>query len=169
MSGIRLTELFHKKIHNRRNFTCGEPALDRYLQQQSSQDVRRGLTALYVWSDENRQIIGYYTLSAADLPTDSVRQETLQALKYPTYKSIPAILIGRLALTVDRQGDGQSAGKLLMDALYRCLDLSEQLGAAGVVVNAKNERAIRFYRKYGFLTLQDSENTLFLPMKTIPL
>ena len=60
MSGIRLTELFNKKIHNRRNFTCGEPALDRYLQQQGSQDVRRGLTTLYVWSDDNRQIIGSY-------------------------------------------------------------------------------------------------------------
>jgi hypothetical protein len=36
-----------------------------------------------------------------------------------------------------------------------------------VVVDAKDEVANSFYRKYGFLELPDHPKRLFLPMKTV--
>jgi hypothetical protein len=54
-----------------------------------------------------------------------------------------------------------------MDALYRSLKLSEQVASTGVVVDAKDEAALAFYRKYGFIELPKVNRRLFLPMGTI--
>ncbi len=54
-----------------------------------------------------------------------------------------------------------------MSALGRSLDLRTQVGAIGVVVDAKDDTARAFYEHYGFLRFQDRPYRLFLPMKTI--
>jgi len=56
---------------------------------------------------------------------------------------------------------------LLLDALYRCLQQSKQVASAAVVVEAKDEAAKRFYERFGFLSLPETPNRLFLPIKTI--
>ena len=56
---------------------------------------------------------------------------------------------------------------MLLDALFRSFTLSEEsIGAMAVVVDPINEFAVRFYEKYGFERLPDSER-MFLPMNTI--
>jgi ribosomal protein S18 acetylase RimI-like enzyme len=40
-----------------------------------------------------------------------------------------------------------------MDALHRCLASSKQIASAAVIVDAKDESAVRFYEKYGFIAL----------------
>ena len=54
-----------------------------------------------------------------------------------------------------------------MDALYRSLKLSKQAASTGVVVDAKDEATLAFYRKYGFIELPKVNGRLFLPMGTI--
>jgi ribosomal protein S18 acetylase RimI-like enzyme len=88
----------------------------------------------------------------------------------PRYPEVPTVLLGRLA--VDHRYAGQGWGKtLVLDALRRCLAHYEQIAAAAVVVDAKDDSARLFYERCGFLRLLDSEdsheNRLFLPMKTI--
>jgi ribosomal protein S18 acetylase RimI-like enzyme len=56
---------------------------------------------------------------------------------------------------------------LLMDALHRSLDSSKQVASAGIIVDAKDESAATFYRKYGFIQLPKAEKRLFLPMGTV--
>ena len=56
---------------------------------------------------------------------------------------------------------------LLMDALRRSLTLSKQVASAAVIVDAKDNQAITFYRKYGFLELPSIARRLFLPMITV--
>ena len=56
---------------------------------------------------------------------------------------------------------------LLLDALYRCLQQSKLVASAAVVVDAKDEAAKRFYEHFGFLSLPETPNRLFLPIKTI--
>ena len=52
--------------HDRAAFSCGEPALDGYLQRQASQDIRRRVAQLFVaLGAAPGQIAGYYSLSAA--------------------------------------------------------------------------------------------------------
>jgi hypothetical protein len=54
-----------------------------------------------------------------------------------------------------------------MDALYRSHDLSRQIASAAIIVDAKDNRAVSFYRKYGFLDLPSVPGRLFLPMATV--
>ncbi|MEM6846403.1 MAG: hypothetical protein AAF632_29620, partial [Bacteroidota bacterium] len=76
------------------------------------------------------------------------------------------ILLGRLARDIKAKGTGLGE-HLLLDALFRSYTLSEQsIGAMAVVVDPINENAVKFYKKYGFEQLPDSEK-MFLPMNVI--
>jgi GNAT superfamily N-acetyltransferase len=153
------------RSHDRAAFTCGVDSLDRYLQQQASQDIHRDLTVVYVLREpQSSTVIGLYTLSASSLePTDL--PENL-ARRLPRYPTLPAALIGRLAL--DSRYHGQGLGEhLLLDALHRCLTISEQMGTLAVLVDAKVDAARSFYERYGFQRFRDQPYKLFIPIKTI--
>jgi predicted GNAT family N-acyltransferase len=75
-------------------------------------------------------------------------------------------LIGRIAVDQSVQGQGLGAF-LLVDALRRSLQISEQVGIRAVEVDALDDSAKRFYLKFGFRSLLDDPRHLFLPMHEI--
>ncbi|HEX5414441.1 MAG TPA: GNAT family N-acetyltransferase [Chloroflexota bacterium] len=166
MSNDRFRFEVLSKDHNRTEFSCGVDELDRYFQQQAGQDQRRNLAVPHVLVDtrENR-IAGYYTLSSLSVLPGSVPSDASRRLA--RYSTVPTILLGRLA--VDRSYRGQGLGKLLlMDALRRSLEISnQQVGAWAVVVDAKDDQARSFYEHYGFIRFLDDAYRLFLPMATV--
>jgi GNAT superfamily N-acetyltransferase len=151
--------------HDRASFTCGVEPLDRYLHQQARQNVEQRVAAVFVLvSGDSGKLAGYYTLSSGvvlltDLPPDI-------ATRLPRYPQVPVILLGRLAIALDRQGQGLGE-VLLIDALRRAYQQSNQVGAMAVVVDAKDDRARSFYVRLGSRQLADDPNRLFLPMRTI--
>ncbi|WP_420810055.1 GNAT family N-acetyltransferase [Corallococcus macrosporus] len=85
--------------------------------------------------------------------------------------SFGAALLGRLA--VDRRAQGQMHGaRMLLDAFEKCLSASV-VGCAGVITDAKDENAFRFYKKHGFHPLQPTgvpeswPSRMFIPLKTV--
>ncbi|MBI3977405.1 MAG: GNAT family N-acetyltransferase [Chloroflexi bacterium] len=150
---------------NRTGFSCGVGALDRYFHRQAGQDQRRRVAAPYVLVDTStNDIVGYYTLSTLSIVPASLHPEV--ARKLPRYQAFPGILLGRVA--VDQRYHGQGFGRLLlMDALRRCLMISQQVGAMAVIVDAKDDAARSFYEHYGFVRFSDHEYRLYLPMSTI--
>jgi len=161
-----LTELLNAE-HNRKTFSCGKPLLDNYLYFQANQDIKRNLSACFVWNDTiTNRIKGYYTLSNNSIPLESVTERFRKKLP-PAYHSIPTTLLGRLA--VDNLFQGMQIGKLLLiDALKRSYELSKTIGSFAVIVDPIDDYAYTFYEKYGFISLLDSEK-MFLPMNTIQL
>ena len=155
-----------QKLHNRASFNSNTPLLDEYITKQASQDVKKDLSACYVLADEENSVLAYYTLSGNSIPQNELPTELVKKLRLPrSYTDVPAVLLGRLA--VDSREKGKRYGELmLMDALERCLNLSEQLGTLAVIVDPVNDEAAGFYLKYGFLKLRDSEK-MFIPMGTI--
>ena len=151
--------------HDRRGFECGEPSLDAYLRTQAGQDARRRASGVFVLVDtaEPTAIEGYYTLSAAGLAPGEV-PESARA-KLPRYPQVAATLIGRLAVSRSRQGQGLGA-LLLVDALRRAHASAATIGSVIVIVDALNESAAAFYTSFGFLRLPDSAR-LILPMKSV--
>ena len=151
-------------FHDRGAFSCGKPPLDVFLSTLVSQYEKRrlGRTYVAVRADEAR-IYGYYTLAAGAVSFQHLPAKTAKKLpKHP----VPVALLARLA--VDASLHGQGLGKLLlMDALQRCLDLSDQLGIHAVEVDAIDAEAKAFYIKYGFVPLLDNEFHLYLPMATV--
>lgn len=148
--------------HDRLAFSCGVDALDRYLQAQASQDVRRHIANCFIAAPSGTAIIaGYYTLAAASIPVLDLPEDVTKRL--PRYPVLPAALIGRLA--VDRQYRRRSlGGALLFDAIERALRAEPAVFA--VVVDAKDEDAASFYRHFGFMSFASRPLSLFLPVAT---
>ena len=151
--------------HDRDKFSCGKALLDNYFWHQAKQDVKRKLSACFVLIDKELKVIkGYYTLSSNSISNDLI-PETFTKRLPKSYLSIPTILLGRLA--IDKNFQGKGIGKiLLIDALKRCYDASDSIGAVAVIVDPLDKEAERFYEKFGFIKLPDSWK-MFLPMKTI--
>jgi GNAT superfamily N-acetyltransferase len=151
--------------HDRTEFACGVEELDRYLRERAGQDMRRRVSAAFVLLDSStRRVVGFYTLSGASIERGTLPADVSRPL--PRYRSIPAILLGRLA--ADERYRGQGLGSLvLIDALRRSLSSASQVGAFAVVVDAIDERARAFYEHYGFIRFHDDEQRLFLPLETI--
>ena len=162
MKGLRTEPL--DACHDRSGFRCGIAELDDYLVRQASQDVRRRVAAVFVMVAEERpgRIIGYYTLSSFAVRTTGRPESEIR--KLPRYPTTPATLIGRLARDVSEPGMG---GFLLADALKRILASASEVASALVVVEAKDQAAVAFYQKFGFIPCLDSPRKLFLPMRTI--
>ena len=152
------------KTHNRKSFECEEKLLSDYIQKQLSQDIKRRLAICFVAADSNNNVVGYYTLTSESLGIESIPEKYLK--RVPKNYNAPVILLGRLARYIKEKGTGIGE-HLLLDALFRSFTLSEEsIGAMAVVVDPINEFAVRFYEKYGFERLPDSEK-MFLPMNTI--
>ena len=134
-----------------------------YLHKQAGQDSRKRAAVPFIATTDG-QIAGYYTLSQYAIAVDAVPNEV--AKKLPKYPMVSVTLLGRLAVSTEFRGQGLGE-ILLMDALHRSLESSKQVASAGVVVDAKDEPAAAFYRKYGFIELPKIENRLFLPTETI--
>jgi predicted GNAT family N-acyltransferase len=150
--------------HDRAAFSCGVEALDSYLHKQAGQDARKRAAVPFVATADGKIIAGYYTLSQYAIQLDSVPDAV--AKKLPKYPMVSATLLGRLAVSAEFRG--RRVGEtLLMDALRRSLGLSKQAASTGVIVDAKDDSAISFYGKYGFLELPKVARRLFLPMGTI--
>jgi ribosomal protein S18 acetylase RimI-like enzyme len=149
--------------HDRAAFSCGEPALDAYLQRQASQDIRRRVAQVFVAvGDAAGKIVGYYSLSAASFEKDELPPALAKRL--PHYP-VPAAVLGRLA--IDREQQGHGLGEtLLVDAIRRVVRASTTIAVYAIIVDAKNERARVFYERYGFRTFASEPRRLFLPLET---
>ena len=152
------------KAHDRAAFSCGSEALDNYLKTQASQDIAKRVAACFVLTPGGKTVAGFYTLSQYSVDLVALPEEIVK--KLPKYPEVPATLVGRLAISERFRGQGLGEF-LLLDALYRCLQQSKQVASAAVVVDAKDEAAKRFYEHFGFLSLPETPNRLFLPIKTI--
>ncbi len=154
------------KNHQKSDFDCDNVLLNNYIQKQAKQDVNRDLSACYVLNAiENRIVLGYYTLSGNSIDRNDFPLELIQKMP-PSYTNLPTILLGRLA--VDKTEKGKGFGEiLLLDALKKCVDISETLGILAVIVEPLDENAIGFYQKYGFILIP-SNNKMFILIKTIP-
>lgn len=157
-----VVEQLKPKRHDREGFACGEPTLDAYLRQQAAQHHRAGISTTHVLVDDGdpARILGYYSLAAAQLLLTDLQEADRKHL--PTYP-VPAIRMGRLAVSASEQGKGHG-DYLLAHAVARSLGLREQLGVRVLLVDALHEDAARFYRAYGFREATANSHTLYLPL-----
>jgi GNAT superfamily N-acetyltransferase len=159
---VPLVELLDPKRHDRAGFVCGEPTLDAYLREQAAQHHRDDIATTHVLVDaaEPARVLGYYTLSAAQLLLTDLQEADRRRL--PRYR-VPAVRMGRLAVAAGEQGKGHGEF-LLTHVVARCLGVREQLGVRVLLVDALHDNAANFYRAYGFLEATVHSHTLYLPL-----
>lgn len=149
-------------VHDCANFDCGVQALNEYLVRFATQHRRRGVSQTYVLVDpaEPSAVLGYYTLSAAQL--DAAQISEVDRKRLPRFP-IPCFRMGRLACRRDQQGKG--IGRLLIGcAVERCLKAREEVASYALIVDAKDDRAKEFYQHYGFIPCLDRPRTLYLQL-----
>ena len=90
--------------HDRSQFLSGSNALERYLREQASQDIRRRIATCFVAVSVTAGVAGYYTLTATSVALSALPPDI--AKKLPRYPVVPAVLLGRLAVARHYQGHG---------------------------------------------------------------
>ncbi len=156
-----IIERLDKTVHDRRDFDCGEPSLNDYLKSTARQHMDKGYAQVWVAVSEpgSPKIIGYYTLS-----TSALRPEEMPGKA--SIKKIPVVLLGRLA--VDSRHQGQQIGvRLLFHAQRSALLLSRRVGIHALVVDALDDNAAAFYRRYDFEELTTGPTYLYKTIKDI--
>src|SRR5271163_4550259 len=94
----------------------------------------------------------------------------IKSERWPTSNRNPrpdclGIRIGRLAVDSTAQGRGLG-GSLLLRAAHRCIRVADDVGGVALLIDAKNDRAARWYQSYGALALDDAPLSLVLPLAT---
>ena len=148
----------HENSYLKDGFDCGVAKLNQYIFRQAGQDVRKHYAALFVAIESaTNKVIGYYALSNTSINLDAVPPASRK--KLPKYKEVTAIRLGRLAVDITAQGQGVGA-QLLADAVIRSvLNVSAWVF---MTVDAKDNNACAFYKKFGFESLLDDARHLYI-------
>ena len=146
--------------HERSDFDCGVEDLNRFLKQYAFQNQKKHFVRTYVGLHD-RKIIGYYSLAFGAVKQDVVPESLTRGMGRYT---LPAIILGRLAVHTDYQGQRIGLG-LLKDAVLRAKQAEQIGGLRVIIVHAKDDSAKNFYMKYGFVEALDDPLTLLFPIE----
>lgn len=155
MTPFRIEQLVKQ---DRSYFDCGTSVLNDYLQKRAGQEQRKNFSTCYLAiCNQSDTVAGFYTLSASSIALVDLPETTKRML--PRYADVPVARLGRLAVDLRFQGRGLGES-LLYNAIGRVL--RSGIGCYAIVVDAKDEQAISFYRHAGFDVLADTTNVLYL-------
>lgn len=145
------------------SFRSGAIELDEWLGRYAWTNQRANNATTYVSVLDGR-VVGYYAITVASVALIEA-PERLRRGGRPS--QLPCLLLARLAVDGGAQGTGLGAG-LLHDALQRAAAIADGIGAAAVLVHARDVAARDFYLANGdFLAAPHDELQLFAPMKDV--
>jgi GNAT superfamily N-acetyltransferase len=161
VTSSRYIEKLHR-THAVEPFTCGQPELDRFLKRHALQAQQANSSQTYVAVSDN-EVIGFYTIVAGEVAHARAPERVVKGMpRHP----IPLLVLARLAVHIKAQGHGIGSG-LLLDALGRTLHVADMIGVRALAVHAKDERAVAFYRHFGFTPSPTDARHLFMLVKDI--
>lgn len=148
--------------HDVSAFDCGVEALNLFLRKHALANSRSDAARTFVVHRESR-VVGYYSLCAASVGPEEVPDRVRKGLpRHP----VPLVLLARLAVDESEQGRGLGAA-LLKDAMKRFLAAQETIAARALLVHAKDDGAVAFYERYGFVSAPGFPYHLYLLTKDI--
>lgn len=122
------------------------------------QNQAGGASRTFVVCD-GHDVVAYYCLAAGS----ATNAETPGNISRNMPDPIPVVVLGRLAVRLDHEGQGIGTG-LLKDAVLRCLNTAEHVGVRAMLCHAISEKAKRFYVKHGFIESPIDPMTLMLKL-----
>lgn len=164
MESAFITQVIDKG-HRVKEFECSRPQLTDYLKRFARQTTSKGGARTFVATaeDDPTLVIGFYSLVASEISAAQASAELKKGLgNYP----LPGFRLARLA--VDKRFEGLGlGGRLLLDAGFRCLAAATQVGSKAMFIDAKDDTAANFYRRFGATSLPDSPLVLVWPLAMI--
>jgi GNAT superfamily N-acetyltransferase len=160
-AGFQLERL--RREHARRNFRCGEPAVDSWLATKAWQHQQKHLSATKVLIDPNGAVAGYYTLATGQVDFSDLPPELSKQLPR---RQLPVAVLAWLG--VDRSHHGQKFGSLLLaQALSDCSEAGKTFPFVAVILDCVNDAAKDFYRHWSFAELPGHTYRLFVSAKQL--
>lgn len=152
--------------HDRKGFDCGSPALNDYLERYARQNHEFGSAKTFVAVSPAApaRVLGFYSISPGAV--EFARVPASLTKKLGRY-DVPVFRLGRLAVDRSVQGRGLG-GDLLLAAGERTLAVAAEVGGVALAIDAKDERAAKWYERFGALALLDDPLKLILPLAVIP-
>ena len=160
--GLHIEKLH--RTHNVEQFACGQPELDRFLIRHALQAQQSNSSQTYV-AVGGDEVVGFYTIVAGEVQHAQAPERVVKGMsRHP----IALLVLARLAVHINAQGRGIGSG-LLLDALGRTLQVADVIGVRALAVHAKDDRAVAFYRHFGFTASPADARHLFMIIKDIRL
>ncbi|MGH7022253.1 MAG: GNAT family N-acetyltransferase [Caulobacteraceae bacterium] len=134
--------------------------LRRFARQSHERNVAKTFCAVADAAPD--KILGFYTITPsavahADVPTPITRGMARH--------EVSGFRLARLAVDGAVAGQGLG-GQLIAAAALRCLRIASEVGGVLLIIDAKSERAARWYASYGAQPLESAPLTLVLPLAT---
>ena len=149
-------------IHDVAGFDCGQEALNRFLQRYALQSQHSNSAQTYV-ACRGGVVVGYYSLTVGAVGHLEAPERVKKAMpRYP----IPVLMLARLAVRKELQGQGLGTG-LLKDSLIRTVRAADIAGIRALLVHAKDDQARAFCERYDFDPSPTDPYHLFLLTKDI--
>ena len=170
-SGIAI-EPFDPGRHDRPGFSGGTDRLDNFLRSSARKQQKNDFTRVFVAvAAASPRVLGYYALNAHAVVTDDLGTD--RPRRAPNTGAIPALFL--LMIAVDQNWQGKGLGSdLAVDALSRARNISCEAGLKLVVLDVIEDggeetfaRRMKFYRRFGFRSLQDRPDRMFITTGTI--
>lgn len=140
-------------------FSCGNEDMDDFFHNQAVlySEQRLGKSYCFMYTEVVSKIVAFFTISSSSIRVENfpsnVRNRFQRAI--PNCKrtlSYPAVLIGRIGVSVDFQGKGFRLGHQVLDYLKAWLASEDnKVGCRYLVVDAYNVNSVlSFYERNGF-------------------
>ncbi len=149
-----------RQDHDSTSFDSGEPVLDEWLRNRAWSNLQLAASRTYVvCAADSSRVVGYFALSMGHI----LAHDVAGSMRRNMPQSIPAVMLGRLA--IDRSCQGMGLGRaMLADVVQRAVRASAEVSARLVIVHAISPAAEAFYLHHGFTRLPVETPTLGLDL-----
>lgn len=149
-------------LHNCKPFDCGDDDLNDFFANDVIAYERDLMGKTYCWLDnsDDTRIVAMITLANAGIHTthlsNNPKRHLNKAIAYSKQgRTYPAVLIGRLGVSVDYQTNNHRIGAQIMDFIKEWFTTEDnKTGCRFVIVDAVNApHTIKYYERNGFVPL----------------
>ena len=154
---IRIEKLNEAHENITKEIKSYEPELVNFLVEDSLNQQKRKISVTYLWFlRKTNELLGYITLTPDCVKLKNINPDLCQIFKDKgiTYRSLPALKIGRLC--VDDRFQKRGIGSLMIQfSISKAKIISQEVGCRFIYLDAKRNKdkskdAIHFYKKFGF-------------------
>ena len=142
------------------DFCCEDPDMDLWFQRSARQQDNAGGCAVHVCVTKDERVVGFFTLTSIE-----IRGETVSKGASSGMASVPAILLGRLALDGDLRGQGIGA-LLMLEALYAACQSTKYVASRLIVLDAKNDKLVERYSELGYTATKTDPRRMWMKVSS---
>ena len=146
--------------HQLNSFDCGKSAINDWLRRYARQVQASGSAKTFVVAD-NERVVGYYSLTVGQIDSLTAPERIRKGMGQDP---IPVVILARLAVDLDYQGQGIGIG-MLQDASRRTMLIADQAGIRAMLTHPIDEDAAKFYTRFGFMASPLRAQQLLLLLK----